>query len=155
MSVAFRREGDEEHLEPRFELPIPAGPNLVTPRGLALIQARVAEIVATLAGLVDEEAIKAAKRDLRYWQTREVTAELAPAQSGEVVAIGTQVSFLLHGKPRQITIVGDDEADPAAGLISFSAPLARALLGGEIGDLLEFAGKEDAIEVRSIAVAAS
>ena len=45
MSVAFRRESDEEHKEPRFELPIPAGPNLVTARGLALIddQVRVLE----------------------------------------------------------------------------------------------------------------
>jgi len=40
MSVAFRRESDEEHLEPKFELPLPPGPNLVTARGLALIEAR-------------------------------------------------------------------------------------------------------------------
>ena len=40
MSVAFRRDSDEEHLEPKFELPIPSGPNLVTARGLALIGAR-------------------------------------------------------------------------------------------------------------------
>ena len=45
MSVAFRREGDEEHLEPKFEIPIPPGPNLVTSRGLALIGARVAELL--------------------------------------------------------------------------------------------------------------
>ena len=46
MSVAFRREGDEEHLEPKFELPIPPGPNLVTARGAALIGQRVVEIEA-------------------------------------------------------------------------------------------------------------
>ena len=39
MSVAFRREGDDEHLEPKFEIPIPPGPNLVTARGAALIHA--------------------------------------------------------------------------------------------------------------------
>ena len=38
MSVAFRRDSDEEHLEPKFELPVPVGPNLVTARGLALIE---------------------------------------------------------------------------------------------------------------------
>ena len=43
MSVAFRREQDDEHFEPKFELPIPHGPNLVTARGLALIEARLAE----------------------------------------------------------------------------------------------------------------
>ncbi len=49
MSVAFRRESDDEHLEPRFELPIPAGPNLVTAAGPALIAARVAELEAAAA----------------------------------------------------------------------------------------------------------
>tara|TARA_A100001391_G_scaffold48685_1_gene28950 strand:+ start:14159 stop:14371 length:213 start_codon:yes stop_codon:yes gene_type:complete len=70
MSVAFRREGDDEHLEPKFELPIPPGPNLVTARGLAQIHAKVAELEAALAGLSDETEIAARKRDLRYWHTR-------------------------------------------------------------------------------------
>ena len=152
MSVAFRREGDEEHLEPKFEIPIPLGPNLVTARGLALIRQRVAEIEARLAALVDEAEIKAAKRDLRYWQTREVTAELAPAPSGVTAAIGTQVSFRLRGKTRSLSIVGDDEADPAKGLVSFSAPLSRALMGAEAGDVLEFGGADDAIEVLGVGV---
>lgn len=154
MSVAFRREGDDEHLEPKFEIPIPPGPNLVTARGLALIGARVteleAQIATLLAGDAEESAVKAAQRDLRYWQTRQVTAELVPAPSGETVEIGTRVTFTLNGKERVLGIVGDDEADPAAGLVSFSAPLARALMGAEAGDLLDFGGKDDAIEVLSI-----
>jgi len=152
MSVAFRREGDEEHLEPKFEVPIPPGPNLVTPRGLALIRTRVAEIAERLAGLNEEAEIKSAKRDLRYWQTREVTAELVPAPSGETVEFGTRVKFSLNGKPRELSIVGDDEADPAGGLISISAPLARALIGAEVGEVLDFAGVDDAIAIEGIAV---
>jgi transcription elongation GreA/GreB family factor len=151
VSVAFRREGDEEHLEPRFELPIPPGPNRVTARGLALIGQRVVELEAQLAGLSDEAEIKATKRDLRYWQTRQVTAELVPAPSGETVEFGTTVKFRLNGKDRTLAIVGDDEADPAAGLISFAAPLARALIGAEAGEQLAFNGTEDAIEVLEIA----
>lgn len=154
MSVAFRRDSDEEHLEPRFEIPIPFGPNLVTPRGLALIGARVTALEAELAGLVEgaaeEGAVAAVRRDLRYWQTRQVTAELAPVPSGETVAIGTTVTFRLNGKERVLSIVGDDEADPAAGLISFSAPLARALLGAEVGETIDVADKDGAIEVLSI-----
>ncbi|MBW8754325.1 MAG: GreA/GreB family elongation factor [Sphingomonadales bacterium] len=153
MSVAFRREGDEEHLEPRFEIPIPTGPNLVTPSGLALIGARVTALEAQLAGETDEERIKTAKRDLRYWQTRQITAELVPAPTGETVEIGTTVTFLMGGKQRVLTIVGDDEANPAGGLISFSAPLARALLGAEPGDVLPFADNEEAIEVLAITAA--
>ena len=49
MSVAFRREGDDEHMEPKFELPIPPGPNLVTARGLAHIRAKLAALEAQLA----------------------------------------------------------------------------------------------------------
>lgn len=154
MSVAFRREGDEEHLEPKFEIPIPPGPNWVTPRGLALIRSRVAEIEARIAGLSDEGEIKIAKRDLRYWQTREVTAELAAKPSGAQVEIGTRVSFRLAGKMRSLGIVGDDEADPAGGLVSYSAPLSRALMGAEPGEFLDFGGKDDAIEVLEIAVIA-
>ena len=73
MSVAFRRDSDEVHLEPKFELPIPAGPNLVTARGLALIEQRIADLESELR-LADEATAGAMKRDLRYWQTRRSTA---------------------------------------------------------------------------------
>ncbi len=49
-------------------------------------------------------------------------------------------------------IVGDDEADPATGRIAFSAPLARAVIGAETGDVMPFVGRDDAIEVLAIAV---
>ena len=129
MSVAFRRESDEAHLEPKFELPIPPGPNLVTARGLAQIRARVAELEATLSGLADEDAIKAARRELRYWSTRQSTAQLMDKANGSRVSFGCTVTFQMNRKQRAITIVGDDEADPAAGLLSYSAPLSRALMG--------------------------
>jgi transcription elongation GreA/GreB family factor len=152
MSVAFRREGDDEHLEPKFEIPIPPGPNLVTARGLALIRERITALEAQLAGGGDEASVNALKRDLRYWQTRQITAERPPAPSGETVEFGTTVTFLLNGKKRVLSIVGDDEADPASGLISFSAPLSRALMGAEPGESLPFGGKDDAIELLFIAV---
>ena len=79
MSVAFRRESDEEHLEPKFELPIPPGPNYVTPTGLAQIEARVAELEAAVDAGGSEEAVKALKRDLRYWRQRQSSAIPAPA----------------------------------------------------------------------------
>lgn len=152
MSVAFRRESDDEHLEPKFEIPIPPGPNLVTARGKALIDAKVVELEARLKEDLDETALTATKRDLRYWQTRQITADVQPEPDGSVVAFGTRVTFLLNGKERILGFVGDDEADPAAGLVSFSAPLARALMGAEEGELLPFNGREDAIEVVAIEV---
>ena len=150
MSVAFRRESDEEHLEPKFEIPIPPGPNLVTEHGLAMIQAKVVELEALLATLTDEEEIKAARRELRYWGTRQATAQLVPLPDGETVEFGCSVTFRLNGQERTIRIVGDDEADPAAGLISFSAPLSRAMMEAEAGEMVAFGGKADAIEILAI-----
>ncbi len=152
MSVAFRREGDDEHLEPKFELPIPPGPNLVTARGLALIAAKAGEWEAVVLALTDDAEIKAARRHLHYWRTRQATTQLVEAPDGSKVAFGCTVSFRLHGKLRAITIVGDDEADPAAGLLSFAAPLCRAMMAGEPGDVLDFVGKAEAIEILAITV---
>lgn len=152
MSVAFRRESDEEHLEPKFEIPIPPGPNRVTARGLELIRAKVAELEALIPTLSDETEIAAAKRELRYWHTRQSTAEPMPVPDGRTVAFGTRVTFRLKGKERTLQLVGDDEADPAQNRIAFSAPLARAMMDAEAGDFADFGGEEDAIEVLGIEV---
>jgi len=151
MSVAFRREGDDEHLEPKFELPIPPGPNRVTARGLAQIAAKVTELEHQIAVLTDEAALKAARREHRYWSTRQATAELMPRADGTTVAFGCSVTLRHNGKLRSVTLVGDDEADPAAGLVSFSSPLARAIIGTEAGEMVDFAGKADAIAIVAIA----
>jgi transcription elongation GreA/GreB family factor len=152
MSVAFRRESDEEHLEPKFELPIPPGPNLVTRRGLALIAERVATLQANLAKTADETARAPLQRDLRYWTARQVSAELAPAPAGDKVEFGVDVTIRLKGVEKTFRIVGDDEADPAAGLLSFNAPLTRAMMGAEPGEVLPFAGEEDAIQILAVSV---
>jgi transcription elongation GreA/GreB family factor len=147
MSVAFRRESDEEHLEPKFELPIPPGPNLVTARGLALIEAKVAELEAALPAISEEEPRKKHLRDLRYWRTRLATAELKEARTDGVVGFGSRVELLMGGKKRVIELVGHDEADPAVGKLAFTAPLARAVMGAEVGDVLDFGGKSEVVEV--------
>ena len=149
MSVAFRRESDEEHLEPKFELPVPPGANLVTPRGLALIEARVAELEAVLAESMEEEARKKVQRDARYWHSRRATAQVAPVPSGEEVAIGTRVTYERDGVARTIEIVGHDESDPDTARIAFTAPLVRAMLGSVEGDEVTFAGGQTII-VRAI-----
>ena len=150
MSVAFRRESDEEHLEPRFELPLPPGPNLVTKRGLALIEARNAEFESALLAENDEEQRKAVLRDLRYWRSRLATAQFAPLASGETVAIETRVTFDRDGERRHADIVGHDEADPANHRLSFAAPLAKALLGGEVGEEVDAPGSPNPITIIAI-----
>ena len=147
MSVAFRRESDEEHLEPKFELPIPPGPNYVTRVGLVQIEARVAEFETLLEAGGTEDQLKALKRDLRYWRQRQSSAIPAPAPAPGKVGIGTTVTFTLRDKQQTMTITGHDEADPANNKIAFSSPLARALLGISAGDFADFAGEEEAIEI--------
>jgi len=151
MSVAFRRESDEEHLEPKFEQPIAPGPNLVTARGLTLIGERVETIEAAVAAETDEEARKVLLRDLRYWHTRQTTAELAPEPEEGEVGIGSSVRVRMNGAERTIAIVGGDEAEPGKDRLAFSAPLARALMGAAVGETVAFAGKADAIEIVEIA----
>ena len=150
MSVEFRRESDDEHLEPTFELPLPPGPNLVTARGHALIGTRIAALEQEIAATADAEAIKKLRRDLRYWQTRRATAMQTPPRDDGAIGFGNRVAFTLVGKRRAVTLVGDDEADPAAGTIAFSAPLARALMGAEAGELVAFNGREGAIEILTV-----
>ncbi|MBB4837121.1 transcription elongation GreA/GreB family factor [Sphingomonas kyeonggiensis] len=150
MSVAFRRESDEEHKEPKFELPLPPGPNMVTARGLALIEAKVAELEAAVAAGGEEEVLEGLKRELRYWNTRRTTAQIAPAPEEGVVGIGSRVRIRMAGKERVIDLVGHDEADPSADRLSFQAPLAKALIGAEEGEKVDFAGKPAAIEIIGI-----
>lgn len=149
MSVAFRRENDEEHFEPRFELPIPLGPNLVTIRGLGQIERRVAELEAARRGTADEEAAKAIVRDLRYWRSRMVSAELTAPELGNVVVFGSSVRVRMDGRERVLEIVGHDEAG-SEGRVAFNAPLARALMGATVGDLVAIAGRADTIEVLAL-----
>ena len=144
MSVAFRRDSDEEHLEPKFELPIPPGPNLVTSRGLALIEAQVATFEALDAPTDDQ------KRTMRYWRRRLASAQLAPPPPPGEVGFGSQITFALNGRQRTLRIVGEDEADPATDLIGLQSPLAQAMIGAGAGETLPFNGKDDAIEILAI-----
>ena len=89
MSVAFRRESDDEHKEPEFELPIAVGPNMVTPRGLRLLGEEVARLEGEIADTADEDARKKLQRRLRYFHTRQSTADVqAPPADGSVGITG-------------------------------------------------------------------
>lgn len=148
MSVAFTREEDLEaaaaHLPDR---PISPHRNLVTPEGLkaleaGLAEARAAYAAAQVAGDVqaDRTAMAKATRDLRYFTARVRTAEPVVAEAPDgVVAFGRRVTFERDdGRRQTYRIVGEDEADPARGSISYVSPLAAALLGRAVGDLVPF-----------------
>ena len=52
------------------------------------------------------------------------------------------------GRVEKYRIVGEDEADPKAGTISFVAPVAKALMSMAVGDVIEASGRE--IEIIAI-----
>ncbi|MET0269440.1 MAG: GreA/GreB family elongation factor [Sphingomonas sp.] len=150
MSVAFRRESDEEHLEPRFELPIPPGPNLVTAHGAALIADRATALEAAIEATTDEEAVKALRRDLRYWRARAASARITPSTPGDEAGFGSRVRYRRDGVEASVDLVGHDEAEPARGRLAFTAPLSRALMGAGPGDRVDFAGRAEVIEILAV-----
>ena len=98
----------------------------------------------------DRASIAAAAREIRYWSARRASAQLVPA-SGDTseVRFGATVTIVRDdGREQTFRIVGEDEADPAKGSISYVSPLARAMLGKIVGDVIP-AGKGEA-EITSI-----
>ena len=114
-------------------------PNRVTAQGLALLQAKVAQLqhAYSLESAKDDKQRQAdLERDLRYFNQRVQSAQVvAPATSTEKVQIGSWVTFANELDAQQrIQLVGEDQADAAAGLINWGSPLGRALLGAQVGD---------------------
>jgi len=77
-----------------------------------------------------------ATRDLRYWSARRANAQLVePEDAAGTVQFGRTVEIEREdGRKQSFRIVGEDEADPAKGSVSYVSPLARALLGKSVGD---------------------
>ena len=159
MAVAFTREEDYEAQAADLpDRPVSSHPNLVTATGLAAIEAELASARAAYAAAQTEGGISAdrtamarATRDLRYWSARRGNAQLTePAIQAGRVQFGRTVTIKRHdGRRQTFRIVGEDEADPARGSISYVSPLARALLGKTAGDVATINGAEvECVEVR-------
>ncbi|WP_417582613.1 transcription elongation factor GreA [Pelagibacterium sp.] len=160
MSVAFTKEESAETASETLlpDLPISTEPNLVTEAGLKALHdnletARKAYDAASLIEDVNDRRREAASplRDLRYYSQRVRTAQLMqpPAQKN-TVAFGSTVTFSRDdGRSQTYRIVGEDEADPKSGSISYVSPLARALMGKSVDDIAVLGEKE--IEITDIA----
>ena len=83
-------------------------------------------------------------RDARYLAARVRTAQVvAEPASTDIVAFGSTVTFKRDdGRVQKYRIVGEDEADPKAGSISFVSPVARSLMGKAVGDVAGASGQE-------------
>jgi transcription elongation GreA/GreB family factor len=156
VSRAFVKEDDDARPEVVPEIPVSTAPNLVTARGLRLIEARIAEAEAGLAAQPDEAQTARLRRDLRYWQLRHATARLtAPDPSDPAVQFGSRVTYRNEeGETRTVTLTGEDEADPTAGTIAYAAPVARALTGATAGSsvTVQLRGRPVELEVLSVEI---
>lgn len=160
MSVAFtKEESSETAAETQLpDRPIPAHPNLVTSSGLKQLEAeleaaRAAYDAAAAIEDVNERRRQQAVpvRDARYFSERVRTAQVMPdPASSDLVAFGSTITYARDERPSQTyRIVGEDEADPKAGTISFASPVARALMGKMVGDVVELGEQE--LEIIAIA----
>ena len=158
MAVAFTREEDYEAQAANLpDRPISPHPNLVTATGLAAIEAELASARAAYAGAQSEGGISAdrtamarATRDLRYWSSRRSTAQLTePATTAGTVQFGRTVEVEREdGRRQTFRIVGEDEADPRTGSISYASPLAAALRDKAPGDVVLLNGAE--VEIMAV-----
>jgi len=147
MSRAFVKEDDNGGIEPLPDRPVSPHPNIVTAEGLALIDRTLADLQERHAAALqaDRAAQAAIARDLRYWNTRRASAQVVkPPDTPGKVAFGTTVTIERDdGRKQTWRIVGEDEADPAHGTLSYVSPVAQALMGKQIGDVVR-AGNSDA-----------
>lgn len=160
LSVAFTKEDSAETAAETI-LPdrvVSPHPNLVTEAGLKALEmqlqlAREACAVANALEDVNERRRLSAGplRDIRYFVERIRTAQLMPhPPSNGIVAFGSLVTFSREdGRTQRFRIVGEDEADPARGSMSYVSPIARVLMGKVAGDLVSFGGQE--IEIIDVA----
>jgi transcription elongation GreA/GreB family factor len=154
MSRAFVREPDGSGSIDLPELSISEHPNDVTVEGLAQIEAELARAHEALTKAEDDnesDALARAARDVRYWEARRATAHVVPnADSTEYIRFGHTVKLARDdGREQTFRIVGEDESDPARGKISHVAPLARALFGKGVGEVVRAGEHElEILEIR-------
>ena len=145
----------ETHLPER---PISPHPNLVTETGLKALETQLAEARAAYesANAIEDTNEKRRQtagplRDVRYLVERLRTAQvMADPASNDAVAFGSTVTFSRDdGRVQTYRIVGEDEADPKAGSISYVSPVAKILLGKAVGDVVTMGAQE--LEITAIA----
>jgi transcription elongation GreA/GreB family factor len=152
MSRAFVKEDDGAPPPPPLERPIGSAPNLVTARGARLIDEEVERLEREI-GRADEPAAELLRRDLRYWLARRASARLVERDPDpKSIGFGARVRIRRGGRESEIEIVGEDEADPDAGRIAWTSPLARALEEAEPGDTVELAAGGRTVPVEVLAV---
>ena len=149
MSRAFVKEAENDTAE-LPDRPISPHRNFVTEAGLAAIEATLGRFEAAHRAVIDKgdkEAAATVLREVRYWRARRPSAEVVkPPADKSAASFGTIVTLRRgDGREQSFRIVGEDEADPSRGTVSYMSPLARAVLTLGVGETVEIAGGEAVI----------
>jgi len=163
MSRAFVKEPDGDAVDGSLpDRPQSDHPNFITPAGLAALQAQLQALEAERRGLGQEGAtpedklhIPQLERDIRFLEGRiERARPVDPAgQPRDRVAFGATVALQgPDGKRLTYGIVGEDEAEARAGKVSWVSPLARALDGARVGDLVTWQRPAGDLELEVLAI---
>lgn len=162
MSRAFVNEDAGNDRPDLPELPVPPGPNIVTPRGLAALHDRIVRRQSDLAALkarpdrLDKLPEAAAERDLRWLEARLKAAVVIDPSAHDLseVAFGLAVTVADEdGRETTYEITGEDEADATHHRIAPHSPLARALLGAQVGDVVTWKRPAGAVELEVVRIA--
>jgi transcription elongation GreA/GreB family factor len=148
MSRAFVKETESETAE-LPDRPISPHRNFVTEAGLSAIEAALGLFEAAHRAATDkgDREAAAASREVRYWRVRRASAEVVkPPPARGQASFGTTVTLLRNdGREQSFRIMGEDEADPSRGTVSYVSPLARAVLTHGPGETVGIAGQEAVI----------
>ena len=163
MSRAFVREPDgEDVVDDLPELPQEPVPNYVTPEGMEMLEGRLSRLRAERDALESEQEsmvgqnqLAHVRRDLRYVEGRIDHAVVVDpvGQSPDEVAFGARVDVRdENGHAQTWRIVGENQADIGKGLVSWVSPLARALYGAEVGDVVTWQRPAGDLELEVTAI---
>jgi len=162
MSRAFLKNDGEVPEEPVKRL-TSGRPNYVTPSGLETLKAKIAELAALRSRLLaakksGEQAglpLRQTELDLDYYEAqvkRAILVDHRGLAAGDARFGARVVVKDPDGAEREYFIVGEDEADPAAGRLNWASPLAAALIGAKAGDMVEFSRKDARTRLRLLSV---
>lgn len=168
MSKAFTRESDEEHDDAPArsfgpELP-PGVKNYMTPAGALRLREEIDRLTKIerprVAAASDAVALREIDRRLAFLARRlEALQVIDPADQprGRVLFGATVTVRGESGAEHRYRLVGIDEADPQRGDVSFRSPIATALLGAQVGDVVtvRLPRGDEELEVLAVSYAAS
>jgi transcription elongation factor GreB len=161
MSRGFVKEDDLEHAGTDLpERPVSQHTNYVTLTGLKQLEDSAKLLDKERANLVDDKDNETAKqrlavidRDLRYLSMRLQQAVLVDPtkQDKNTVLFGATVKVEDEaGEMLQFHIVGEDEADITQQKVSYVSPIAKALIGRKVGEMVSWQRPAGLLELEII-----